>query len=74
MSYPSNPTWLDHSNYNLRRVQTMKLLIMLFSPTKVAIHLHLMSKLRMHLLSHVHKHWWDAFICFTFKIRIVSYV
>jgi hypothetical protein len=30
---PSHPTWLDHSNYTWRRVQVMKLLIMLFSPT-----------------------------------------
>jgi hypothetical protein len=33
MSCPSYSLWLDHSNYTLRRVQVMKLLIMQFSPT-----------------------------------------
>jgi hypothetical protein len=33
MPCPSNPPWLDHSNYTWRRVQVMKLLIMQFSPT-----------------------------------------
>jgi hypothetical protein len=32
MSSPSHPPWLDHSNYIWRRVQVMKLLIMMFSP------------------------------------------
>jgi hypothetical protein len=30
---PSNPPWLDHSNYIWRRVQVTKLPIMQFSPT-----------------------------------------
>jgi hypothetical protein len=33
MPCPSRPPWLDHSNYTWRRIQVMKLLIMLFSPT-----------------------------------------
>jgi hypothetical protein len=31
--YPPRSPWLDHSNYNLRRVQFMKLNIMQLSPT-----------------------------------------
>jgi hypothetical protein len=30
---PSNPHWLDHSNYTWWRIQVMKLLIIKFSPT-----------------------------------------
>jgi hypothetical protein len=33
MPCPSHPLWLDNSNYTLRRVLVMKLLIMQFSPT-----------------------------------------
>jgi hypothetical protein len=33
MPRPSHPPWLDHPNYTWRRVQVMKLLIMLFSAT-----------------------------------------
>jgi hypothetical protein len=33
MPYPSQPPWLDHSNYSLRRVQAMKFLIIQLSPT-----------------------------------------
>jgi hypothetical protein len=35
MPWPFHAPWLDHSNYNLRRVQVMKLLIMQFSSTLV---------------------------------------
>jgi hypothetical protein len=33
MPCPSHSPWLEHSNYTWRRVQVMKLLIMLFTPT-----------------------------------------
>jgi hypothetical protein len=33
MPCPYHPPWLDNSNYILRRIQVMKLLIMQFSPT-----------------------------------------
>jgi hypothetical protein len=32
MARPSHPPQLDHSNYTLRRVQIMKLLVIQFSP------------------------------------------
>jgi hypothetical protein len=42
MLCPSHSPWLGHSNYTWRRVQVVKLLIMLFSPTTCLDHWQLM--------------------------------
>jgi hypothetical protein len=47
MPCPSHPPSLDHSNYALRRVQVMKLLIMQFSPTSCHL-ISLQSKYSQH--------------------------
>jgi hypothetical protein len=44
---PSNPHWLDHSNYTRRRVQVMKLLIMQFNQSAIRVEISMLSVMEM---------------------------